>query len=122
MDVQVQGLSGSFRIQHEGSLGAMMLGYDTTYNLYFEGTPSDWSDTKTIQIGNKSPTATPDTTPYQSPQAQNDSASSNHPGPQSGVTTQNPGLGWTEIGLFVAISVIIAVVAIIVYTSRKPAA
>ncbi|MCW4000113.1 MAG: hypothetical protein NWE93_07725 [Candidatus Bathyarchaeota archaeon] len=124
MDVQVQGLSGSIRIQHEGSLGAMMLGYNTTYNLYFEGTPSDWSDTKTIRIGSETSTATVDPTPYQSPQAEDDSAnfSQPEPQPQLGITTQDAGLDLTEISLIIALGTIVALVAIIAYTRRKPAA
>jgi hypothetical protein len=61
VDVQVQGLFGDFRKVHEGSIGAMMLGYNDTYNYYFTGQAGNWSNTRTITIpsANNSPSASP---------------------------------------------------------------
>ena len=59
VDVQVQGLFGDFRKVHEGSIGAMMLGYNTTYNYYFTGQAGDWSNTQTVTIGETSTSTSP---------------------------------------------------------------
>jgi hypothetical protein len=68
LDVQVQGLFGDFRKVHEGSIGAMMLGYNTTYNYYFEGEAGDWSNAQTVAISETSYSSSPSqTTTSQNP-------------------------------------------------------
>jgi hypothetical protein len=70
VDVQVQALFGDFRAEpyvHITPVGG------PTYDFYFEGTASDWSNTQTIKIGETqsatpSPSTTPISTPYQEPQ------------------------------------------------------
>ena len=59
VDIQLQGLFGSFRQVHEGSLAAWMLGYNDTYNYYFTGQPGDWSNTQTLTISASSSSVTP---------------------------------------------------------------
>jgi hypothetical protein len=69
VDVQVQALFGDFRAEAFGHIGLPA----PTYDFYFEGTTSDWSDTQTVTIGESrtptpSPETTPTSTPYQEPQ------------------------------------------------------
>jgi hypothetical protein len=67
VDVQVQALFGDFRAEPFGHIGLPF----PTYDFYFEGTKSDWSNTQTLTIsGNQTPTSspTPTSTPYQDPQ------------------------------------------------------
>ena len=71
VDVQMQALFGDFRAEPFGHL----LPIEPTYDFYFEGTTSDWSETQTITIGEiQTPTPSPATTPtptippYQEPQ------------------------------------------------------
>jgi hypothetical protein len=69
VDVQVQALFGDFRAEPFGHLFLPQ----PTYDFYFEGTTSDWSETQTITIGESlnpipSPTSTPTSTPYQESQ------------------------------------------------------
>jgi len=61
VDVQVQALFGDFRA---GPYGHVIDVGGPTYDFYFEGTSSDWSNTQTIKIGEiQSPTPSPETTP-----------------------------------------------------------
>jgi hypothetical protein len=75
VDVQVQALFGDFRAEPFGHIGLPA----PTYDFYFEGTTSDWSDTQTVTIGESqtptpspqptpSPTTSPSHTPYNEPQ------------------------------------------------------
>jgi len=69
VDVQAQALFGDFRAEPFGHL----LPLEPTYDFYFEGTTSDWSETQTITIGESqtptpSPAATPTPTPYEETQ------------------------------------------------------
>jgi hypothetical protein len=70
VDVQVQALFGDFRAVPYGHILPLPA---PTYDFYFEGTASDWSNTQTIKIGETqsatpSPSTTPISTPYQEPQ------------------------------------------------------
>lgn len=60
VDVQVQALFGDFRAVPYGHVLPLPA---PTYDFYFEGTTSDWSNTQTITVGESQ---TP--TPYQEPQ------------------------------------------------------
>jgi hypothetical protein len=59
VDVQVQALFGNFRAEPFGHIGLPA----PTYDFYFEGTTSDWSETQTITFG-ESQTPTPSPTNY----------------------------------------------------------
>jgi hypothetical protein len=62
VDVQVQALFGDFRAVPYGHV--IDVG-GPTYDFYFEGTSSDWSNTQTITIGeSQTPTPSPTTTPF----------------------------------------------------------
>jgi len=74
VDVQVQALFGGYR---QGDVQSVFTPGGPTYNFYFEGTTSDWSNTQTLTIGeSQTPTPSPATTPtppqtstpYQEPQ------------------------------------------------------
>jgi hypothetical protein len=70
---------------------------------------SDWSSTQTITIGESASTTTPTTSPSQSstatPVAQGD--------------TDQQGLNWTELSLFAALGVIVALLVVIALMYRK---
>jgi hypothetical protein len=70
VDVQMQALFGGYR---QGEVQSVFTPGGATYNFYFEGTTSDWSNTQAITIGESqtptpSPLTTPTPTPYQEPQ------------------------------------------------------
>jgi hypothetical protein len=65
IDIQVQALFGDFDKVHEGSIGALMLGVEN-YNFYFNGTTSDWSNTKTISVPDGSVSSSTSSTPSSS--------------------------------------------------------
>jgi hypothetical protein len=61
VDVQVQALFGDFRAVPYGHIIPLPA---PTYDFYFEGTTSDWSNTQTIKVGEShTPTPSPATTP-----------------------------------------------------------
>jgi hypothetical protein len=60
IDVQVQALFGDFDAEPFGHLFPL----EPTYDFYFEGTTSDWSETQTITFGeSQTPTPSPAATP-----------------------------------------------------------
>jgi hypothetical protein len=64
VDVQVQALFGDFKAEPFGHIGLPA----PTYDFYFEGTTSDWSNTQTLSIGDSQmPTPSPATTPTPTP-------------------------------------------------------
>jgi hypothetical protein len=66
VDVQVQALFGDFRAVPYGHILPLPA---PTYDFYFEGTTSNWSETQTITIGESlNPIPSPTSTPYQESQ------------------------------------------------------
>lgn len=61
VDVQVQALFGNFRAVPYGHI--MPIPGGPTYDFYFEGTTSDWSNTQTVTVGENSIAATVAPTP-----------------------------------------------------------
>ena len=115
IDVQVQALYGNYSQVHEGSIGAMMLGINETFNFYFEGEAGDWSNTQTITIGN-APTPTPTTSamPSQNPTATPETS----PAQTGGLF----GLDWEKTALIVMAVAIAALAVAVVVLWRKTAA
>ncbi|MCW4044728.1 MAG: hypothetical protein NWE94_04330 [Candidatus Bathyarchaeota archaeon] len=110
LDFQVEALVG-----HSSQRWIIQHPLFPTYGGYFapavayDGTSSGWSNTQTITIGANAHTATPDTSPLQSP-----TATSNF---QSDANQQ--GFNWTETILLAALIVIAALLVAIALMRRK---
>jgi hypothetical protein len=109
VDVQIQGLFGDFQKVHEGSIGAMMLGYNTTYTYYFTGQAGDWSSTQTVTIGD-SQALTP------SPATTSTPTSSPPPTPYSGAQLTEQEI---IIGVGIATAVIIVGLGLLIYLIKR---
>jgi hypothetical protein len=75
----------------------------------FTGETSDWSNTQTITIDGNAPTTTPTTSPSQYPTAT----------PDAQGDANQQGFNWTEISLFAALGVIVALLVVITLMHRK---
>ncbi|MDI9577867.1 MAG: hypothetical protein QM398_07025 [Thermoproteota archaeon] len=112
VDFQVQALAGYYT-EWWPALGGPV-------KWYFTGQTSDWSNTQTIRMSDgtvsvstsPNPTESPTATPSQEPAVIKDQT-----GAQSAVTQS--GIDWTEISLFAALGVIVALLAVIALVHRN---
>jgi hypothetical protein len=96
VDVQVQALFGDFRAEPFGHIGLPA----PTYDFYFEGTISDWSDTQTVTIGeSQTPTPSPAATPTPTPSPETTPFPTNY-----------TGVGLTETEIIIGVAIIAAVI------------
>jgi hypothetical protein len=96
VDVQVQALFGDFRAEPFGHIGLPA----PTYDFYFEGTTSDWSNTQTVTIGeSQTPTSSPAATPTPTPSPETTTFPTNY-----------TGVGLTETEIIIGVAIIAAVI------------
>jgi hypothetical protein len=104
MDFQVQALTGYVHRSYNPNATNLLF----MWPWIFTGETSDWSSTQTITISeSQTPSSSP--LPSQSPTAT--------PDPQSDANQQS--LNWTEISLFAALGVIVALLVVIMVMRRK---
>lgn len=118
IDIQVQALFGDFRAVPYVHLGGVPGG--PTYDFYWEGEASDWSNTQTITIDESTPAVTPDASfppPSVSPsESQSPITSPGQSGPQM---VAQLGLDWMQIAVLALLSVIVVLIASMVLLHRK---
>jgi hypothetical protein len=115
LDIQVQALFGDFRAVPYVHLGGVPGG--PTYDFYWEGEASNWSNTQTITIDKNTPAATPDTS--LPPQSLSPTQSQNQPGTQ--IVIQSA-IDWTPIAipiLLVIIAVLLACMVVLLLKRRR---
>lgn len=107
IDIQVQVLYGGFRAEPYGHI--IDVG-GPTYDFYFEGQASDWSNTQTVKVG--SSTSSP---PASSPDQPAETAPSK---PWDSVSQETSGF-WPLATVFATIAAILAATFVVVYFRKR---
>jgi hypothetical protein len=110
VDVQVQALFGDFDAEPFGHLFLP----EPTYDFYFEGITSDWSETQTITFGeSQTPTPSPETTPTPTPPNMGPTSPPNH---EPLLTPEQLGI---IVGVAIAVAVIGAGLGLLIYLIKR---
>ncbi|MGE5556766.1 MAG: hypothetical protein ACM3UY_11005 [Methanocella sp.] len=113
LDIQVQALFGDFRAVPYVHPGGVPGG--PTYDFYWEGEASDWSNTQTITIDESTPAVNPDASfppPSVSPSESQSPITS--PGQSGSQMVAQLGLDWMQIAMLVTLGVVAVLLALLV--------
>jgi hypothetical protein len=101
-------IGGKVDFQVEAVIATAHRFFDSSFG-YWSYETSGWSNTQTITIDGSAPTTTPTTSPSQYPTAT----------PDTQDDADQQGFNWTEISLFAALGVIVALLVIITLMHRR---
>jgi hypothetical protein len=111
LDIQVQALFGDFRAEPYVHLGGVPGG--PTYDFYWEGEASNWSNTQTISIDETAPVITPEVSlPAQSlSPTESQNPTSTQLGPQTAI---QPGNDWVQLAIVALLGVVAILLSVTV--------